>query len=388
MKYQITLKRFFSVLVCIVFVTQASSQVYLEEVLNKVNMVSKDSVVQKLQTLENLGIKDFYHKDNLEQTAHWIKNYYHRYGYQDIVFDSFKIANDTHYNIVITKVGKTFPGKSIIVCGHYDTRTGPGVNDNGSGISTIMEAARVLSNIDNDYTLKFIHFSDEESGYFGSRHYVQKFADPDEIKLIFNVDEVGGTAGKNNSYINCERDEDAPSGNNYLSYKYTDSLRLITETYSSLTPLLSQAYNSDYVPFQEAGYVITGLYESPKSPFIHSIHDSLDNLDQDYTYQIARIVTAATFIFSTNLKLGNTGIAEHDLKRDIFYNPIDNSLNIRSEDLRGQSLAIYDVYGRKILESEFNDEKIKLDDDLAPGLYTVILHNNNSSFRSFKFIYW
>ncbi len=74
-----------------------------------------------------------------------------------------KFASLASDNIVVTKPGTG--DKQIIIGMHYD---GTGTGDNGSGIALGLITAMKLCNVQTDYTLKFIFFSAEEYGLYGS----------------------------------------------------------------------------------------------------------------------------------------------------------------------------------------------------------------------------
>src|SRR5690606_30261960 len=139
-------------------------------------------------------------------------------------------------NIIVTKTGTLYPDQFVIIDGHYDTINGPGVNDNGSGTSIILEIARILKDVPTEYSIKFIHFTAEELGLIGSYHYVQEVAVPQNlnIKLVLNIDQVGGVAGETNHTITCERDEDGPNSNNNASDIATTQLANLIGLYSDL----------------------------------------------------------------------------------------------------------------------------------------------------------
>ena len=113
-----------------------------------------------------------------------------------------KIESDTQImqvparNIVATKRGT---GNDIIVLGaHYDSVEGaPGANDNGSGVATLLEMARALSQKSHKDTLMFIAFDAEEEGEVGSRHYVASLSDDARRKTVamLNFDMFGGGSG-------------------------------------------------------------------------------------------------------------------------------------------------------------------------------------------------
>lgn len=264
-----------------------------------VNQVSADSILSYLQKLESFGVKSP-GSAQLDAARDWLKNKYLAYGYTDVVYHDFTYSSNTLQNIVTTKTGSRYPDTYLIIDGHYDTIGGPGVNDNGSGTAILLEIARVLASVNCGYSIRIINFSAEEQGLIGSSAYVNTVAVPQnmDIKLVFNIDEVGGIAGSVNNTVTCERDEGSPSGNNAASAAYTDTLAAITEAYTSLNTQIAHAYGSDYMPFEDAGYVITGFYETNESPYPHGPNDVLANMDPQYVYEEAKAAVAAALYFS------------------------------------------------------------------------------------------
>lgn len=272
-----------------------SSQNFSSFIDSLVSLVNQDSLMVNLKKFESLGVKSP-GSVALTNTANWIESYYKDLGYSIIQRDSFTYNGKKLCNLIIDKEGTETPDKYVYLTSHYDTKNGPGANDNGSGTVILMEAARILKSIPIKTSLRFCHFSAEENGLIGSTHYVNTIAVPQriDIKIVFNIDEVGGVKTEPNLYITCERDESAPSANNAISAAYTDSLMSLTETYTPLLAKTYMAYGSDYVPFQEAGYTITGLYESNESPFVHTINDKIINMDTNYLLNVAQVVMAGT----------------------------------------------------------------------------------------------
>lgn len=343
---------------------------------------SIDSVSRTLHELEALGIKES-GTEALEKTKQYIVKHYERWGYSDITYDSFDYNGDENHNIIIRKEGTHFPDTYLIIDGHYDTKTGPGVNDNGSGIATIMESARCLADINTEFSILFIHFAAEEVGLKGSRHYVDYVAVPEnlDIKLVFNIDEVGGVNGEANTQLTCERDETFPTSNNALSWSYTDTLATLTSLYSDLTPTISYAYGSDYVPFQEEGFVITGFYETNESPFPHTSNDTFDNLDSTYTHQVGRAVCAASLYFSGAWE-DNTQISTYNAlnRMHIYPNPVVDNLHIELEGNEAHIVKIYALFGTLVMQHQISTAKSSIDaSHLAKGLYVIQDEHGNST---------
>jgi carboxypeptidase Q len=84
--------------------------------------------------------------------------------------------------------GVSLPDEYVIVGGHIDSWDGAtGATDNGTGVATTLEAARILmkTGVKPKRTIRFMLWSGEEQGLFGSKEYVK--AHPDLMKKISAV---------------------------------------------------------------------------------------------------------------------------------------------------------------------------------------------------------
>ena len=162
----------------------ANSQNYNQSYANICNLVSQSNIIANLQEFEALGIKTTGSATN-NNAYTWLRNKYVSFGYIDaeITKDPFTVNGLSTSNLIVTKKGTKYPDVYIIVCGHYDTITGPGTNDNGSGVSVILEVARLLKNVPTEYSIKFINFSGEEQGLLGSAHYVSTVVNATNPKM-------------------------------------------------------------------------------------------------------------------------------------------------------------------------------------------------------------
>ncbi|MPT35377.1 MAG: M28 family peptidase, partial [Flavobacterium sp.] len=147
-------------LLATVYGNTTQAQTFIQSYANVVNQASQSGILTNLTEFENLGVK---YRGTLAQanTLQWLKNKYLSYGYtaSQLSEDVFTYSGATCKNLIVTKIGTVYPNTYVIVCGHYDTITGTGTNDNGSGVSTILEVARLLQNIPTEYSIKFINFS-------------------------------------------------------------------------------------------------------------------------------------------------------------------------------------------------------------------------------------
>lgn len=106
------------------------------------------------------------------------------------------------HNVVADIRGTEFPDEYVIVQAHIDSWDGAeGAADNGTGTSITMEVARLMmeAGVKPRRTIRFVLYSGEEQGLYGSKGYVETHADEhDQISAVFNHDNgtqaVGGVA--------------------------------------------------------------------------------------------------------------------------------------------------------------------------------------------------
>jgi aminopeptidase YwaD len=342
-----------------------------------VNTSSYDSVSANLVDFENLGVKEP-GTVALDNTLNWLINKYTSYGYTDIEIDTLSYGGNDVYNLIVTKQGDNFPNTYLIVDGHYDTKNGAGTNDNGSGTSIILETARLMQNINTRYSVKFIHFSVEEVGLVGSTFYVNNTVIPQnmDIKLVFNIDEVGGVNGMANNTIVCERDESSPTAANAASALFTDTLATCVGLYSNLLTEISFAYSSDYMPFQSNDNIITGLFEKNQSPFVHTSSDDLSNMDVNYVYEITKATIGASLYFAVAYQ--SVGI-ENKTKQtllSVYPNPAREqiTINFKNLPLDKTSIKLINSIGETIIEepAQHQIQKIQLS-NITSGIYTLVV---------------
>jgi Peptidase family M28 len=112
-------------------------------------------------------------------------------------------------NVVATLNGSdTKPDRPVYVVGaHYDSRrtdvldsTGdaPGANDDASGVSAVIELARVMARHPGEATVVFVAYAGEEQGLYGSDHLAQVAKDAGwNVQGVLNMDIVGSSLGGN-----------------------------------------------------------------------------------------------------------------------------------------------------------------------------------------------
>jgi hypothetical protein len=205
-----------------------------------------------------------------------------------------------------------------------------------------------------------------------------------DIRLVFNIDEVGGVNGMTNDTVVCERDLTNPSSNNAASNAATNSLAILIELYSNLDTEISNAFASDYVPFENNGEVITGLYESNVSPVNHTINDNLANMDVPYAYEVIKGSLGAALEFAVAFE--TLSIEEHDSFNEMISispNPSNNYLNISFKKPLQQPVdfKLIDTLGKPVYQDTLSkqNQTIALD-SIASANYFAVFKIDNKRF--------
>jgi Zn-dependent M28 family amino/carboxypeptidase len=224
---------------------------------------------------------------------------------------------------------------NVVMAGaHLDSvLAGPGINDNGSGSSALLEIAQQISKLKPENTVRFAWWGAEESGLLGSRAWVAEQVVEgtlDEVALYLNFDMV---ASPNYIFMVYDGDEsgwDAPAG-----VPIPEGSIQIEDLFESYYTWAGVPYDdaqfsgrSDYQAFIQNGIPAGGLFtgaEVPKTeqqaeiwggeagqqydPCYHLACDDIDNLALDALDVNSDAIAAAvlTYAYSTETVNGVVG---------------------------------------------------------------------------------
>jgi Zn-dependent M28 family amino/carboxypeptidase len=202
---------------------------------------------------------------------------------------------NTEYNVIAdSRSGDR--DRTIVLGAHLDSvEAGPGINDNGSGSSTILEIAEQMAKLkDPRNRMRFAFWGAEEAGLVGSTAYVAEQVDNggiDEIEANLNFDMVGSP-----NFVRFVYDGDlsdsppppsgAPNGSaqiEQLFLRYFRSRGLVTD------PTAFDG-RSDYGPFIANGVPAGGLFtgaEGIKTARQEAIYGGFAGLAYDPCYHQA-----------------------------------------------------------------------------------------------------
>ncbi len=148
--------------------------------------VSEDSYRSLIIELTSIGPRP-YGSENNTKARDWIVS-----KIADFTENKAEVSIFGHYKSIIAKLPGTAreDGPCIMVGGHYDTvATAPGANDDGTGVATALELARILSKMQWPIDIYFVFWNAEELGLWGSFEASQSFAaNETDILVYYNVD--------------------------------------------------------------------------------------------------------------------------------------------------------------------------------------------------------
>jgi hypothetical protein len=187
---------------------------------------------------------------------------------------------------VIAEAGKG--GRVVMAGAHLDSvPAGPGINDNASGVATLLEAADALGPHPRG-RVRLAFWAAEEIGLVGSRHYVRTLPRErrDEIAAYLNLDMVGSPNAVPSVYSDADE---------HLT-------RVLRRAYPGREAGVPAEGRSDHGPFAEAGIAVGGFYTGsqergpggrPRDPCFHLPCDTLANVDRPVVLRMARATAEA-----------------------------------------------------------------------------------------------
>jgi len=229
------------------------------------------------------------------------------------------------------------PGRNndnVVMAGaHLDSvAAGPGINDNGSGSSALLELAQNLSKLQPENTIRLAWWGAEEAGLLGSTAYVAGLsqAEKDRIALYLNFDMI---ASPNYVFMIYDGDESGfpapagvpiPEGSVQIEDLFERYFSTVGEPYDDA----QFSGRSDYQAFINNGIPAGGLFtgaEAPKTvaeadiwggtagawldPCYHQACDTIDNINLHALGVNSDAVALAvlTYSYSTELVNGVVG---------------------------------------------------------------------------------
>lgn len=218
----------------------------------------------------------------------------------------FVVGGGPSTNLVVERAGTD--SEVVMLGAHLDSvLAGPGINDNGSGVATLLVLAERLAELPAPArSVRFAFWGAEENGPFGSRAYVEALA-PEELARIdayLNFDMLGSP-----NPVRFVYDEaDAAPGSGELTTLFAEHF----EREGLAWEPIDLEGDSDHGPFVTAGVPTGGLFSGgiepktdaqaaahggtagvPADPCSHRSCDTIANLSDTILAEMADAIAVA-----------------------------------------------------------------------------------------------
>ena len=285
------------------------------------------------------------------------------YRYIMKMFESYGLQTDsmlfgtTGKNALAIQPGSVYPNQWYLVCGHYDALPYPGLapaaDDDGSGTAAVLEAARVLSGYEFEYTIIYAIWDEEEQGLVGSAAYAsQANINADSLLGVLNLDAIAYDGDGDD----LARVHTRPVAN---SEALADTVVAVNATYGiGLNMVINNpgATYSDHASFWNTGFsavLIIEDFDNDGNPGYHTVNDVVANFDVPYFEKLAKVSLAS--LATLAIPIGPVGMDEDIRKTDfkIFPNPTEGFFQIEVELNANTSIdvKVIDQEGRLVYTS-------------------------------------
>ena len=211
-------------------------------------------------------------------------------------YDHYYLGGNERRSVIAEQPGLVDPDCIVLLVGHLDSisqapyNIAPGADDNASGSAGVLIAADILHNYNFGCTIRYILFTGEEQGYYGSEAYAaDMYAAGENITAVVNLDMLGYNSDSCPVIELHTRPSNA--GDLAIANLFVD---VIAAYNINLTPqIVADGLSwSDHSPFWDYGYsAILSMEDfSDFTPYYHSTNDKLNTIDP---YYLADFIKAA-----------------------------------------------------------------------------------------------
>jgi hypothetical protein len=307
----------------------------------------------------------------------WLKEQLEGYGLT-VALQNFPFwGGNSSDNVIATLPGKVTPEEFVLVGSHYDSYSfsgaAPGADDNASGTSGVLEAARILSNYAFERSIVFCTFSAEEMGLIGSDYYASHAASAGmDILGYFNFDMIGYLYPGDEIHT----DMIAPASALELENFYKDVVAIYVPGFevAESEPI---GGDSDHTSFNNNGYMgIFPFEDTPNySPYIHTSQDligpSVNSPEMAKTFIQATLASLATLAIPFDSTVGIRPRPGKISEIRVFPNPAHEFVSVSNVYGKTMQVLISGVSGQTISEVKVKGQASIDISGLASGIYII-----------------
>ncbi|HOW96340.1 MAG TPA: M20/M25/M40 family metallo-hydrolase [Kiritimatiellia bacterium] len=212
---------------------------------------------------------------------------------------AWAVGGTSNRNVIATLPGTTASSEVVVICAHIDNMpsgaTAPGADDNASGSLAVLLAAEVFRDFTFQRTIRFVLFTGEEQGLYGSEAYAaQCAAAGDNIVGVLNLDMIAWDSGSDGVLWLDTRLTSDPG---YAADRAIAAMFTNVVAVYGISGLAAQIHAngveySDHYSFWTEGYPAILAIEDDDdfNPYYHTTSDTASTLNWTY---FARFVQAS-----------------------------------------------------------------------------------------------
>ena len=237
-----------------------------------------------------------------------------------VSFHDWSISPYANRNIVGTKTGRTKPSEIVLITAHLDDMpiagAAPGADDNASGSAALLMAAKIMAAGTFERTIRFVFFTGEEQGLYGSQAYSDAASLAGEnIVAVYNMDMISWDAIAGPILRLHTR---TPSNPGYaadmtIAVAFSDVVAAYGLS-SALTPIITSDGEtaSDHSSFWYNGYAAIMAIEDDYddfTPYYHTPDDMRQRLNMTYftNYTKASVATVSHLALPADAPSSSSG---------------------------------------------------------------------------------
>ena len=252
----------------------------IREMMDQVNMDSLEATVQHLQDYQSR----IWNSDNAFTASDWIASKMQALGLeveqQGFSASTWMGSGQAAPNVIGIQRGTLYPDTYVVCGSHFDSfsyeamfggGTAPGADDNATGVASVLESARIMTQYEFEYSIVYCAYGCEEMGLYGSEAYASRCQSE-------GMDIIGYFNNDMNGYLN-------PGDDIHIDCIYPSSVEPIGTYYMTVANIYFPEMvvrhvnfnegDSDHTSFNNHGYMGIYPFEDYQhySPNIHTPQD-------------------------------------------------------------------------------------------------------------------
>lgn len=252
----------------------------IREMMDQVN---QDSLQATVQHLQDYGGR-FFNSEEAYAASDWVASKMEALGLeveqQGFYVNSWVGSGQAAPNVIGIQRGTLYPDVYVVCGSHFDSFTwdvmyggnnAPGADDNATGVASVLESARIMTQYEFEYSIIYCAYGAEEEGLYGSEAYASRCQQE-------GMDIIGYFNNDMNGYLN-------PGDDIHIDLIYPSSVNPIGDYYMNIAniyyPEMQVRHvnftsgDSDHTSFNNHGYMGIYPFEDYEnySPYIHTTSD-------------------------------------------------------------------------------------------------------------------